>query len=145
MSDDGFKSQDNLYDASYRSSMMVMIENLLKLSLLHDDFNTYEKAKIMVLKHAKELNESPSSYAYASKVALMVQHPIVVIKSTKENLLKNQEEIATIKYPFVMIKEGNNSTFDACTMQQCFSSNNKLEEVIKEIETINKKIEFKKD
>ncbi|MCK4441634.1 MAG: thioredoxin domain-containing protein, partial [Sulfurovaceae bacterium] len=49
MSDDTFVSVADLYDASYRSAMAVMIENMLKLSILKDDFDTYQLAKNMIL------------------------------------------------------------------------------------------------
>jgi len=138
ISDDGFNSRSELYDASYRSPMMVMIEDLLKLAMLHDDFDGYALAKSMMRTHAKQLNQSPSSYAYASKIALMIQNPIVVIKSSKANLLKHKKQIDAIIYPFVLRKEIQETEFQACTMQQCFASHPNIKQVILDIEKLHK-------
>ena len=136
MSDDSFKSVADLYDASYRSAKAVSIENLLKLSMLHDDFDAYVLAKKMLGEEAETLNAMPASFAYATKVALMVQNPLVLLHSTKGNLLKNKNILSTINYPYVLLKEGKESDFSACTMEKCFSTHKELSKVIGDIERL---------
>ena len=133
MSNDGFNSQDDLYDSSYRSSMMVMVENLLKLALLKDNYKLYYSAIDMINSFSKELNSSPSSYAYGSKVALMVQNSIILIKSNRKNLLKYRDKIREIEYPFILIKDVDEDNFSACTMLKCFSSHKNLDNIIEDI------------
>jgi len=134
MSDDSFKSVADLYDASYRSAMAVNIENLLKLSVLDEDFDGYMFAKKMLEEEADRLNSMPSNFAYTTKVALMVQNPIVVIKATKENLFKSKKIINDINYPYILIKDIKEKGFSACTMEKCFSTHNNIEKVILDIE-----------
>jgi len=136
MSDDHFQSVADLYDASYRSAMAVTFENLLKLAMLSDDFDGYNLAKKMLEQEAEKINTMPSSFAYATKVALMVQNPLVVIKSSKTNLLKSKKIINEMNYPYVLIKDVNEKGFSACTMEKCFSTHTKIEEVILEIEQL---------
>jgi len=133
MSDDEFISIADLYDASYRSAMAVMVENILKISILEEDFKTYQLAKNMILSQAKRLNQIPSSYPYFTKVALSLQHPWIIIKSTKSNLQKSKDLISQIDYPYILIKDENQSEYSACTMESCFASHKDIKSLIKEI------------
>ncbi|HHH50994.1 MAG TPA: thioredoxin domain-containing protein [Campylobacterales bacterium] len=133
MSDDNFVSVADLYDASYRSAMAVMIQNMLKLSLLGDDFDIYQLAKNMLLSQAKRLNQTPSSYPYAIKVAISIQHPWIVLKSNKSNLEKNRDLISKIEYPYLLIKDENQSEYSACTMEKCFATHKDIQSVINDI------------
>ena len=133
MSDDNFISIADLYDASYRSAMAVMVENILKLSILEENFKTYQLAKNMILSQAKRLNQMPSSYPYFTKVALSLQHPWIIIKSTKSNLEKSRDLISKIDYPYILIKDENQSEYSACTMEKCFASHKDIESLIKDI------------
>ena len=138
MSDDDFVSIADLYDASYRSAMAVMVENILKLSILEEDFKKYQLAKNMILSQAKRLNQMPSSYPYAIKVALSLQHPWIVIKSDKSNLQKSRDLISKIEYPYILIKDENQSEYSACTMEQCFATDKDIKGLIKEINNFTK-------
>jgi uncharacterized protein YyaL (SSP411 family) len=113
--------------------MAVMVENILKLSILEEDFKTYQLAKNMILSQAKRLNQMPSSYPYFIKVALSLQHPWIVIKSTKSNLEKSRDLISKIEYPYILIKDENQSEYSACTMEQCFATEKDIESLTKEI------------
>lgn len=134
MSDDSFKTEAELYDSSYRSALAVNIENALKISILYEDFKGYMEAKKMLQYHAEEINAMPSSLPYATKVALMMEYPIITIKSNKEKLLASKKEIDKIGYPFILLHETNETIFEACTMEKCFSSHKKLNELIVDIE-----------
>ena len=134
MSDDSFKATADLHDASYRSSMAVSIGNILKLAHLTDDYDAYALAEKMLKQHAKKINEISNALPTATKVALMIQNPIVVIKTTKENLLAHQKEIDELYYPFVLVKAVKENDYTACTMQKCFSTHDNMAKVLQDIE-----------
>ena len=134
MSDDSFKSIAELHDASYRSSMAVSIENILKLAYLSDDYEALEMASKMLNLHSTKINQISSSMPYATKVALMLERKIVVIKASKENILANQEKIAELNYPFVLVKAVSQKDYSACTMEKCFSTHDNMEGVLQDIE-----------
>ncbi|CAA6820853.1 MAG: Thymidylate kinase (EC [uncultured Sulfurovum sp.] len=135
MSDDSFKATADLHDASYRSSMAVSIGNILKLAHLTDDYDAYDLASKMLTQHAKKINEISSASPTATKVALMIQNPIVVIKTTKENLLAHQKEIDELYYPFVLVKAVEENDYTACTMQKCFSTHDNMAKVLQDVES----------
>jgi uncharacterized protein YyaL (SSP411 family) len=136
MSDDSFKSIAELHDASYRSSMAVSIENILKLAYLSDDYDAYEMASKMLNLHAKKLNEISSSMPYATKVALMLERKIIVIKASKENILANEKKIAELNYPYVLVKAVKQNDYSACTMEKCFSTHDNMDAVLQDIESM---------
>ena len=139
MSDDSFQSQADLYDGSYRSAVSVMIENILKLSMLHEDLDAYHKAVAMLSKEADSLNTSPSSYAYATKVALMTQYPLIVIQGRKEVLLQHKKELSALGYPFIMLKVSPIDGYSACTLKQCFASERDFQTLLKKIQKFLKR------
>ncbi len=134
MSNDTFKATADVHDASYRSSMAVSVENILKLAHLSDDYDAYDMAKKMLTLNAKKINETASSTPYAVKVALMLQNSIVVIKASKEILLAHQKEIRELNYPFILIKDVKENDCSACTMQKCFSTHKSIDKVLQDIE-----------
>ena len=139
MSDDSFKSPADLYDGSYRSAVSVMLENILKLSIVDEDLTAYQKAKQMITSEADTLNTSPSSYAYATKVALMTMHPMIIIQGKKENLLKHKKELEALHYPFVTLKATPISGYNACTMKQCFANDTDFKKLLQKIEAFLKR------
>ena len=136
MSDDSFKSIAELHDASYRSSMAVSIENILKLAYLNDDYDALEMASKMLNLHASKINQISASMPYATKVALMLERKIVVIKATKEHLLANEQKIGELNYPYVLRKAEKQKSFDACTMEKCFATHDNMDALLQEIEAM---------
>jgi len=136
MSDDSFKSIAELHDASYRSSMAVSIENILKLAYLLDDYDAYEMASKMLNLHATKINQISSSMPYAAKVAFMLERKIVVIKASKENILANEKKLAELNYPYVLVKAVNEKDYSACTMEKCFSTHDNMDGVLADIESM---------
>ena len=139
MSDDSFKSPADLYDGSYRSAVSVMLENILKLSIVHEDLAAYQKAVQMISSQAENLNTSPGSYAYATKVALMTMHPVIIIQGKKANLLKHKKELKTLHYPFVTLKESSITGYNACTMKACFASDTDFKKLLEKIQDFLKR------
>jgi len=134
LSDDNFKAIATLDDNPYRSAMAVSIENILKLAHLTDDYDAYDLASNMLTLHAQKLNQNAHENPYATKVGLMLQNGIVVLKAKKENLLAHEKEINELYYPFVLKKAVKEEGFSACTMQKCFSMGEKIEGVLGDIE-----------
>ena len=101
---------------------------------LSDDYEALEMASKMLNLHSTKINQISSSMPYATKVALMLERKIVVIKASKENILANQEKIAELNYPFVLVKAVSQKDYSACTMEKCFSTHDNMEGVLQDIE-----------
>ena len=134
LSDDNFKAIADLDDMPYRSAMAVSIENILLLAHLSDDYDAYDLAQNMLTLHARKINLESSETPYATKVALMLQNGVVIIKANKENLLTHQKEIDELYYPYVLRKAVKENDFSACTMQKCFSTDAKIDKILGDIE-----------
>ncbi len=133
MSDDNFKSKAELYDSSYRSALAVMIENLFKIAILSDNLKLQSFAQKSLNSQLGEIKYSPNQHPYAIKTYLQSLLSIIVIKSTKENLLKNKKELNSINYPYTLLKPTKDKNFLACKIDHCFAMNKSLNEVIKKI------------
>lgn len=134
LSDDNFKTIADLEDRPYRSAMAVSIENILLLAHLSDDYEAYDLANNMLTLHAKKINQASNETPYATKIALMLQHGVVIIKANKENLLTHQKEIEELYYPYVVKKAVKADDFSACTLQKCFATDTKIDKILGEIE-----------
>ena len=134
MSDDAFKAKAAFYDASYRSAMAIMIENIFKIALLSDNIKLYHFGLKSLQSKLAALKQSPSHYPTGMKVLLESLSAPIVLKSSVENLQANRERIDQITYPFVLLKPSSDRHFLACKIDRCFAVDESLEEVIKKIE-----------
>ena len=134
MSDDDFEAKAEFYDASYRSSMAVMIENLFKIAILSDNLKLNAFAKESLASSLAALKSLPNQYPYGLKTYLQSLLSNVVIKSTKENLEKNREKLDMIKYPYVLLKPSEDRNFLACKIDSCFSIDKSVDIVLEKID-----------
>jgi hypothetical protein len=134
MSNDDFVIKAEFYDGSYRSAMAVMIENLFKIAILSDNLSLYTFSKNSLDKNLAQLKSASNQYPYGLKVYLQSLLSNVVIKSTKENLMKNRDTLDAIKYPFVLLKPSDDENFLACKIDNCFSTDKDVKEVVKAVE-----------
>jgi hypothetical protein len=59
----------------------------------------------------------------------------IIIKSKKQNLLKKQNDILHVKYPFLLRTLQNTEKYLACDEQTCFAIDEKFDNVITQIMT----------
>jgi uncharacterized protein YyaL (SSP411 family) len=138
MSDDAFEAKAEFYDASYRSAMAVMIENLFKLAILTDNLKLNAFAKECLESSLSALKAMPNQYPYGLKSYLQSLLSYVVIKTTKENLIQNRAMLDAVKYPYVLLKPSEDENFLACKIDTCFAIDKSLNSVIEKIEVIMK-------
>ena len=133
MSDDDFEAKAEFYDASYRSSLAVMIENLFKIAILTDNLKLNAFAKESLESNLGALNALPNQYPYGLKAYLQSLLSNVVIKSKKENLEKNRVILDSIKYPYVLLKPSEDTNFLACKIDTCFVIDEDVKVVVEKI------------
>jgi uncharacterized protein YyaL (SSP411 family) len=137
MSDDTFKAEAEFYDASYRSALAVMLEDILKIAILTDNIKLDAFAKESLNRYLADLKMAPYQYPYGLRVYLQSLLSNVVIKSTKENLLKNRELLNSIEYPYLLLKPTNDKNFLACKIDSCFAIDKDLRVVIDKLKLLN--------
>ena len=103
-------------DFYYTSAKSIMIKDLLNLSLLKESLRFREIAK-------KSLQISNKNPAYSPQIEddiLMLKYGILVLKSSKANLLKFSSSISNLPYPFLLQKAINDKNFLLCGFDSCF-------------------------
>lgn len=129
MSDDEFKSHADVYDSAYRSSLSLMIDNILKIALLTDDLGLQELAKKSLDNNSYVLSSRPSSSVWLLRTYIAYKKDYISLKATKEMLLNKEY----INYPFLLKKVDNQKKYLACKIGICFSYSENFDEIIKEI------------
>lgn len=131
MSDDAFRSVESLYDNSYKSSLSVMIGNLQKLAVLHDDIELLEIAQKSLHVNSLSLDNAPGNMAWLLRTFMLENKGYVCIKSTKENLINKRLAI-----PHLVKKVENTEEYMACRVGSCFAKYNKYEEFLRDIKML---------
>ena len=129
MSDDEFKSHADVYDSAYRSSLSLMIDNILKVALLTDDLDLQNLAEKSLDTNSYVLSSRPSSTVWLLRTYLAYKKGYISLKATKA-MLSNKEHI---NYPFLLKKVDNQEKYLACKIGICFSYSKDFSEIIDEI------------
>ena len=138
LSDDGLQIKAGLNDKYYTSAISKMLQNITNLAALEANFN-YEKFVKKSLNYYKSELISKQSYVPAlAQVYLMNLYGVIVLKSNKQNLLKEEYLIKQINYPYLLVKSNNDSGFMACTLRQCFTKEVEIQNLIEQIENHKK-------
>lgn len=107
-------------DNAYKSAVAVMIQNILKLSLLNNDRKMHQEAVTMLSKLLDTVNRYPMSTPTLLD-AILMQENLIIIKSNKQNL--QNSPIKNIKYPYILIKSDENlDNFNICNHKICFAN-----------------------
>jgi len=129
--DDGKIRAKSVYqDRYYTSALSQFFDDLITISYLTDDRNLlYETKKFLKDEKVKILNKIDAS-PKALEALLRIKYQDIVIKSKKENLLKNRIKIAKISYPFILTNIQNSDLFIACGENNCFAFDKNLSKII---------------
>ncbi len=130
MSDDEFKSNAEVYDSSYRSSLSQMIDNILKIALLDEDLKLQNLVKNSLENNSFILASSPSSSSWLVRTYMAFKKEYIVLKAPKDSL----ENKTLIRYPFLLKKVNKNKLYLACKVDVCFAYNENFKKIISEIE-----------
>lgn len=124
----------NMIDKYYTSALGNMLQNILKLSALASS-HKYEQLAVDSLRTIEQqLNVKQSDAPASAKAYLMNKIKVLTLKSSKKNLLANAKRIDTIAYPFLLTKVESFDKYLTCSLDSCFSIDNNLDKIIKDIE-----------
>jgi uncharacterized protein YyaL (SSP411 family) len=127
MSDDDFKTIASVYDASYKSSLSLMLDNLEKLAYLKSNLYFYEIVRDSFKTNSYMLDLSPSNLAWLVRAYMFYTKGYVVLKSNKELLKDKKLSVGILK------KVTNATTFQACALNSCFAYSDNFEQILKQI------------
>jgi uncharacterized protein YyaL (SSP411 family) len=133
MSDDDFDSEASLYDASYRSALAVMLENLLKLAILNEDMQMYERVSGMIVRFSSQVEHAPQNFPTFVSAYLGLKLGWTILKIPKKEIEESRSAINSIAYPFLLLKPYDGEHFLACKMDRCFANGEKIEDIVEKI------------
>jgi uncharacterized protein YyaL (SSP411 family) len=112
-----------------------MLENLVRLSSLHETLKYNAIAKESIKNMANVLETNP---AYASKLVqtfLRLEKGDIIIHAKKEKLLLAKKTLDTLDYPFVLSKIQESDVYLACKTTMCFAHDANISKLIEKINT----------
>jgi uncharacterized protein YyaL (SSP411 family) len=123
-----FKIKTPLSDGAYKSTISVMINNILKISLLTNDLGLYSKVENIIKNIKSRLSESPSSMSYLLRSFIAYEKGFIAMKAEEKNLNVN-----FTNYPFFIKQPSSDKIYLACKMKVCFAFSKDLENIKKAI------------
>jgi len=106
----------------------------ISLSVLESSFEDERVAEKSLESFGALLNGSSDAYPEAFVAYLRLEKGVAVLKSSKENLLRNRDRIEKIDYPFLLIEAVDSNSWQACDFKSCFAYSKDMERVIEAVE-----------
>lgn len=128
LSNDYLKVKGDFVDSAYKSALVVMIDNILKVSALTDDLNLFDIAQNSI-KSSSYLNENLINNSWFLRTLIFYQKAYTILKAPKERLNFNSLD----KYPLVLKKSNSDKKYLACKIGLCYAFSNDKEEIINKI------------
>jgi len=129
-----FAVKAEITDTTYTSSVSIMIDALITLSMLLEDEKYAHFAFKTMEYNSYELGRRPIYYPYMLTQALRYVKGDRLIKTSESNINNYAYELAKIKYPFVSLKKSEDEDFMICGEKSCFANTNDLNQINQLIE-----------
>ncbi len=107
-------------DSAYSSSLSILANNFLDLSLIFYDMSYYEEALNIIEYAGRYINNYPLYYSTITKAYL---------KSQKEFIIKSSKPLfdEIFDYPYVLWVEGED--YEVCTLKSCMLKSKNLDDI----------------
>jgi uncharacterized protein YyaL (SSP411 family) len=133
-SDGEFSVKAEATDNTYTSSVSVMVDNLLTLSMLIEDEKYTHFAFKTLEYNSYNLGRKSIYYPYLLTQTLRYLKEDRVIKTSLHNIKTHTLELAKIRYAFVLLKTEELQEYLICGKQNCFATTKSVAEIEKIIE-----------
>ena len=136
LSNDGIEAHADFDDRYYTSALSVMLENLVRMSILKEKLIYSDVAKETIKNHGAILEQNPSAASKLVHTFLRLEEGGVIIHAEKEKLLIAQNEIEDIRYPFILSGVQESESYLACKTTMCFAYDKNITKLIEKIEKV---------
>jgi len=124
-----FETKADIADNTYSSSIGVMVDVLLSLSILLED-EKYNHFAFKTLEYNSfELGRRPVIYPYLLRQMLRYLKGDRVIKSNISNLESQSLKLSSLTYPFIQKKASDNQGYTICGKNKCFNNTNNINKI----------------
>ena len=121
-------------DNACTSPLVIMIDNLFKLSLLNENLRLNKIAVSTLKSYYSDIKSTPQTVSSLYNIFLKYKKQYRVLKSTKENLIKNKLKINILNKNYTLIKATKNKLYLGCSINSCFSFSKDINQVINDME-----------
>lgn len=135
-SNDDFITYASIEDRGYASALGVHLQNILLYATIEGNQNLQNVVKKSMQYFAQDINTYPAYSPNATLTSMLFKMEPVIIKSTKENLQKIDDN--QFLYPFVYKKVYDSKIYLACKLNTCFSYSKEKQQVINTINNLIK-------
>ncbi len=108
-------------DTHYTSPLSIMLKDILRLATLKSSLKLKDIFKNTIFSFKHEMINKSKEYAQMIDNLLRYQKGIIVLKSSKNNLLKYKKKISLINYPFLLKEVAKTKQFLSCDLKSCFA------------------------
>jgi hypothetical protein len=130
-----FATKAETYDSSYPSSLGIMLDVLGKLDILSDlDYGDIIFASLE--RHSHSLMRQPISSPCMSNVVSRYLKGVIALKSTKINLEKNHNSIASLSFPYILLEASDDNGWSLCKKGACFAHTKSFNDIKLHIESL---------
>ncbi len=133
LDDTEIKAKSVYQDRYYTAPLSRFFHNLISIANLNYDRDELYKAKKLLEEERNNILQNIDSSPEATRALLRMKYQDVILKSSRNNLIKYQKKIHSIKYPFLLTNIQNTDNFLACTIDSCFSYSKDFEKIKKEV------------
>ena len=133
LSDDGIDALADFDDRYYTAALSQVLEDLVQIASLGEALEYNEIVKKTLKMQGAVLEKEPQNASKLLHTFLRLKKGDVIIKSTKEKLLKAQNKIDDMSYPFVLTKTEESDKYLACRVNSCFAYDNNMTVLIEKI------------
>jgi uncharacterized protein YyaL (SSP411 family) len=133
LSDDGIDALADFDDKYYTAALSLVLEDFVRVASLTEALEYNEIVKNTLKAEGAVLEESPQDTSRLLHTFLRLKKGDVIIKSKLDNLLASKDEIAKIKYPFVLSKTEETNKYLACRVNSCFAYDKNITALIEKI------------
>ena len=124
-----FAVKAEITDTTYTSSVSIIIDALLTLSILLED-DKYKHFAFKTMEYnSYELGRKPIYYPYMLTQTLRYAKGDRIIKTNEQNINNYAYNFAKIKYPFIKLRKSENADFMVCGEKSCFANTEDLERI----------------
>jgi uncharacterized protein YyaL (SSP411 family) len=133
LSDDGIDALADFDDKYYTAALSLVLEDFVRVASLTEALEYNEIVKNTLKAEGAVLEKSPQDASRLLHTFLHLKKGDVIIKSKLDNLLASKDEIAKIKYPFVLSKTEETNKYLACRVNSCFAYDKNITALIEKI------------
>ena len=120
-------------DKYYTAPLARLYHDMFSVASLEYDLALLEKTKGFIKAEKSRILVAVDKSPEAARALVRSTHENIVLKSTKENLVKHKEQIDKISYPFFLTKALKEKMFLLCNDSSCFFYDKNISKVLEKM------------